>query len=107
MHILTAQSIKKLLIASAQRGITARHVGDGQYLVAGQRLSTEQLTTLVEAAPVREFTPAPAQPRRKATGSGTCARCSGEGWITGYGHVEGGICFACRGSGRASARRSA
>jgi hypothetical protein len=29
-----------------------------------------------------------------------CGRCGGAGWIEGYRHVEGGICFQCRGSCR-------
>lgn len=32
----------------------------------------------------------------------TCHRCGGEGWISCFGHVDGGICFECRGSGRGS-----
>lgn len=27
-----------------------------------------------------------------------CGRCGGSGWIMGYAHVEGGICFKCNGS---------
>lgn len=29
-----------------------------------------------------------------------CPKCGGKGWIPGYGHVEGGVCFMCGGSGR-------
>lgn len=29
-----------------------------------------------------------------------CPRCGGSGYIYGYEHVEGGICFKCNGSGR-------
>ena len=28
-----------------------------------------------------------------------CPKCAGKGWIPGYEHVEGGICFMCDGSG--------
>ena len=28
-----------------------------------------------------------------------CPKCAGKGWIAGYEHVEGGICFMCDGSG--------
>lgn len=28
-----------------------------------------------------------------------CPKCAGKGWIVGYEHVEGGICFKCGGSG--------
>ena len=30
----------------------------------------------------------------------TCSRCGGEGWISCFGHIEGGRCFDCGGSGR-------
>lgn len=28
-----------------------------------------------------------------------CTRCDGKGWIPGYGHVLGGVCFKCGGTG--------
>jgi hypothetical protein len=28
-----------------------------------------------------------------------CSRCGGSGWIRRYTHVQGGVCFRCRGSG--------
>ena len=31
-----------------------------------------------------------------------CPKCSGTGYIPGYEHVEGGVCFLCGGSGRGS-----
>lgn len=31
-----------------------------------------------------------------------CPKCGGKGWLPGYEHVEGGICFMCGGSGRSS-----
>jgi hypothetical protein len=31
--------------------------------------------------------------------NGECPRCGGAGWIRRFRHVEGGICFRCRGSG--------
>lgn len=30
-----------------------------------------------------------------------CSRCKGTGRVAGFAHVEGGLCFACQGSGRA------
>lgn len=30
----------------------------------------------------------------------TCPKCGGTGYIPGYAHVEGGVCFLCGGSGR-------
>ena len=30
----------------------------------------------------------------------TCQRCGGEGWISCFGHIDGGRCFDCGGSGR-------
>lgn len=33
-----------------------------------------------------------------------CPRCGGDGYIRGYAHVEGGICFACGGSGQGNAK---
>lgn len=29
-----------------------------------------------------------------------CGRCGGSGYLTGYEHVEGGVCFGCRGRGK-------
>lgn len=31
-----------------------------------------------------------------------CPKCGGKGWLPGYEHVEGGVCFMCGGSGRSS-----
>lgn len=28
----------------------------------------------------------------------TCSRCNGTGYLSQYAHVEGGICFKCRGA---------
>ena len=33
-----------------------------------------------------------------------CPRCGGAGYIPGYEHVEGGICFMCEGSGEGKGR---
>lgn len=38
----------------------------------------------------------------RAYGYGNCPRCGGSGYIHQYRHVEGGICFLCRGSGQYS-----
>lgn len=38
----------------------------------------------------------------------SCSRCSGSGYLPEFSHVEGGVCFRCRGTGRdpgASRRR--
>ncbi|RTR38616.1 hypothetical protein EKG38_14020 [Shewanella canadensis] len=32
--------------------------------------------------------------------SGTCPRCDGSGYLSVFSHVENGLCFLCRGSGR-------
>jgi len=37
-------------------------------------------------------------PKTQAS-EGACPRCGGEGWIPCFKHVEGGICFRCRGAG--------
>lgn len=34
----------------------------------------------------------------------TCQRCGGRGYVYGYEHVEGGICFECGGSGKSKHR---
>lgn len=34
------------------------------------------------------------------TYDGSCGRCGGTGFIPRYGHIRGGICFRCEGSGR-------
>lgn len=33
-----------------------------------------------------------------------CSRCDGKGRIGGFSHVLGGVCFACKGSGRQKSR---
>ena len=35
----------------------------------------------------------------------TCGRCSGAGYFSHYGHVYGGVCFGCSGSGTKLTRR--
>lgn len=35
-----------------------------------------------------------------------CTRCDGKGRINGFGHVLGGVCFKCKGSGRQRTRPS-
>lgn len=32
--------------------------------------------------------------------STSCPRCGGSGYIPMYRHIEGGVCFLCRGNGR-------
>ena len=29
-----------------------------------------------------------------------CPRCSGKGFLEGYRHIENGICFECKGTGK-------
>lgn len=36
----------------------------------------------------------------------TCGRCNGKGCINGFGHIAGGRCFACGGSGQLAAPSS-
>jgi hypothetical protein len=40
---------------------------------------------------------------RRGSGERACPKCHGTGTIDGLGHHEGGMCFACGGSGRVSA----
>ena len=35
----------------------------------------------------------------RATPDAICGRCDGKGTIRGFGHVAGGVCFACSGAG--------
>jgi hypothetical protein len=30
----------------------------------------------------------------------TCSRCSGSGYLPNFRHIEGGVCYACKGSGK-------
>lgn len=39
--------------------------------------------------------------------AGNCTRCNGRGRIRGFSHVEGGQCFACKGTGKARIRAAA
>ena len=41
-----------------------------------------------------------------ATKKYPCYRCSGKGHIAAFGHVLGGVCFKCGGSGKQSAKPS-
>lgn len=35
----------------------------------------------------------------KAEKNETCNRCNGSGYLRQFNHVEGGVCFKCRGAG--------
>ena len=43
----------------------------------------------------------------KARPEAACYKCDGAGRINGFGHVSGGVCFACGGAGVRHARKAA
>ena len=112
LDIRTAAAIRPLLIKAAQSGLRLRW-SQGRFLLGDEPRSIaevqEILAALPDPAPAARAQPQPqAKPGRRPLselgfdrGMVECNRCFGSG-VVDYRHVEGGVCFACRGSGQIS-----
>ena len=75
------------------RKIVAGNASDQNYNVDSSKELASILSIMRRHSFLSEF-------REMETFDDVCMRCGGTGYLPEYNHVEGGVCFACGGSGR-------